>query len=137
MNERILIADDNPDLLALLQRRLELEGYRVDSVTTGKDALLLHEDATTASDPYKVMIFDVAMPMTIGIDVVLEIRARGDIGTPAIIYTALPATEIERPARLHGANAIRYKGKHDTTIIRDVSAALAGTLEWHAPYKLE
>lgn len=66
---RILIVDDLPDNLVLLQTILEAEGYRVDTANSGKAAL----DQIERSVPDLVLL-DVMMPDMNGYEVVRCIR---------------------------------------------------------------
>lgn len=55
--KRILIADDEPHVLRVLAHALEREGYEVQTVANGVDALALIEQATP-----DVLITDISMP---------------------------------------------------------------------------
>ena len=55
--KRILIADDDPVILRLLQVNLELEGYTVVTANNGQEAV----DAAAESDP-DLVILDIMMP---------------------------------------------------------------------------
>ena len=46
MNERILIIEDDQQILKLLQRGLAYEGYTVDTATDGRMGLILARDHT-------------------------------------------------------------------------------------------
>ena len=39
MSERVLVADDDPDILAVVQVNFELEGFEVETAVDGEDAL--------------------------------------------------------------------------------------------------
>jgi DNA-binding response OmpR family regulator len=56
-NKTILIADDEKEILDLLQMYLEKEGYRTSTTMTGFDALQL----TRSEHPHLVML-DVMLP---------------------------------------------------------------------------
>ena len=47
MNERILIIEDDQQILKLLQRGLAYEGYTVDTATDGRMGLILARDYIT------------------------------------------------------------------------------------------
>lgn len=68
-NFRILIVDDLPDNLVLLQTILEAEGYKVDTADSGKAAL----EQIERSLPDLVLL-DVMMPDMSGYEVVRCIR---------------------------------------------------------------
>jgi len=84
---RILVAEDDPGLRSVLERGLEEHGYVVDAVADGADAL-----AYLRSYQYEVAVLDWRMPKRTGIEVLAEMRTRGD-RTPVLMLTARDATE--------------------------------------------
>ena len=68
-NERIVIADDDPDITRLLEKVLRQEGYAVVAVNDGQAAL----DAYRREKP-DLVILDVSMPQKDGFTVCREIR---------------------------------------------------------------
>jgi two-component system, NtrC family, response regulator AtoC len=62
--EKVLIVDDEPSIRKYLQTLLEVDGYEVNAVSNGKDAL---ETVTTGEKP-DVIILDVLMPEMDGLD---------------------------------------------------------------------
>lgn len=68
---RVLVIDDEPDLLDLLSVILRREGFRVRTAATAQSGLnaLKQEGA-------EVLITDIIMPTMSGIDVIAEVRAR-------------------------------------------------------------
>ena len=80
----ILVVDDEPDLVELLQYALEAEGFAVLTAADGVDGLALAE----AERPDLVVI-DVMMPRMDGIALTAEIRERGALRlTPILMLTA-------------------------------------------------
>ena len=70
MNEkRILVADDEPHMSRVIELFLQREGYRVDLVRDGQEAL----DAIMASPP-DVLITDIQMPRMTGKGLCLELE---------------------------------------------------------------
>ncbi|MCX5999232.1 MAG: response regulator transcription factor [Chloroflexi bacterium] len=76
----ILVVDDDPAVLKLLKRSLELEGYDVATATDGKTGLQLIEDIEPA-----LVILDVMMPGLDGFQVCE--RARRFMNIPIIMLT--------------------------------------------------
>ena len=95
---RVLVAEDDPGLRSVLERGLREHGYVVDAVEDGRNAL-----AYLRSYTYEVAVLDWRMPITTGIEVVREMRARGD-RTPVLMLTARDATEDRVEGLTEGAD---------------------------------
>ena len=82
---RILVVDDEEDVLAALRRRLEREGYIVDTASSSADA----EQAIRSADPaYDVVVTDMSMEEAdSGLRVLQEALAH-DLFTEVIVLTA-------------------------------------------------
>ena len=86
VGRRILVADDEPHIRRVLETLLELEGFEVDAVRDGAEALELLADPSRA---YALVLTDLMMPEKSGLDVlrgVSEIEHRR--GLPVVILTA-------------------------------------------------
>jgi two-component system, OmpR family, alkaline phosphatase synthesis response regulator PhoP len=79
---RILIVDDEEDICEILKFNLESEGYVVDTVSSGEDAL------TLKIDKYQLFLLDVMMKGMSGYKLADEIRKRKKMSTPIIFITA-------------------------------------------------
>lgn len=77
----VFIADDDPQMLRLMMRNLELEGYATQTATNGQDALTAIEN--TVPD---AVLLDVMMPKMDGFTVCQHVRAFSNV--PIIIVTA-------------------------------------------------
>jgi DNA-binding response OmpR family regulator len=82
----ILFVDDNVDLLHLLRRRLERDGYEVVPVESGRQALLALERQIP-----DLAILDLLMPEMDGFELAAEIKKRGDV--PIIFLSAVAETQ--------------------------------------------
>lgn len=78
---RIVTADDDPQLLRLIARNLEFEGYAVDTASDGAQALELIERMSP-----DLVLLDVMMPKMDGFTVCQHVREFS--GVPIIIITA-------------------------------------------------
>lgn len=83
--KRILVIEDEPQMLLGLRDNLELEGYEVQTAADGEEGLA--RAATFAPD---LVILDVMLPKKNGFDVCRELRARA-IATPIVMLTARSA----------------------------------------------
>jgi DNA-binding response OmpR family regulator len=81
MSKRILIVDDEPRYLRLLEANLRTEGYEVATAQDGVQALDVF-----SSQPIDLMLLDIMMPRMDGFSVCQRIREYSDV--PIIILTA-------------------------------------------------
>ncbi|MEW6232873.1 MAG: response regulator, partial [Chloroflexota bacterium] len=78
---RILVVDDDPQILNFLRRGLAYEGYAVDTAEDGESAL-----KRALQVPPDLVILDVMMPGLDGLEVARRLRAGGDV--PIVFLTA-------------------------------------------------
>ncbi|MCC7035643.1 MAG: response regulator transcription factor [Acidobacteria bacterium] len=83
--KRILVIEDEPQMLLGLRDNLELEGYDVVTATDGEEGL-----ARAAATSPDLVILDVMLPRKSGFDVCRELRARAN-ATPIVMLTARSA----------------------------------------------
>lgn len=81
MNERILIIEDDPSILKVVQRSLSYEGYVVDIATDGRSGLNLVRD----NHP-DLVILDWMLPGMDGLEVCRRLRTGGSL--PILMLTA-------------------------------------------------
>lgn len=81
MTARILVVDDDPDMLALLGAALKSSGYDVDTFLDGSKAV-----QTLASRDYDVLLADLNMPGVTGMDV-LDATRQLSPDTVAVVVT--------------------------------------------------
>jgi DNA-binding response OmpR family regulator len=79
---RILLVEDEPSLIVTLTDRLAAESYQVQSVTDGRMAV-----DRILSEPFDLVLLDVALPGMNGFDVCRELRRRG-ARLPILMLTA-------------------------------------------------
>ena len=105
MLAKILIVDDDPDMVELLQTSFTGAGYSVRTATSGSQAL-----ATARRSPPDVVLLDLIMPEVNGFTVCQTLRREpATASVPIILITALPG-EFPRMAGLEaGADAYLRK----------------------------
>ena len=86
---RILLAEDEPDLGAIVQRTLSREKYLVDWVQDGTTAWNYLEDQWTE---YTIAIFDWLLPGTSGLELCQRLRRQNN-PLPVLMLTAKDRTE--------------------------------------------
>jgi heavy metal response regulator len=84
---RVLIVEDERKVSAYVKRGLEEQGYAVDAVYSGRDALDWAEAA-----PYDLIILDILLPELDGLSVCRELRRHG-FRTPILMLTARDAVD--------------------------------------------
>lgn len=92
--ERILVVDDEPDIVALVVYHLAKAKYKVSSATSGSDALALAKRERPA-----LVVLDLMLPGMSGFDVLEQLRA--DANTASIAVLMLTARKDE-PDRIRG-----------------------------------
>ena len=81
--EHILIVDDEPAIVALLQRMLELRGYRVTAFSSSEEALARFKQTPMEFD---AIITDQTMPRMSGLELASAARATRP-GIPVVLTT--------------------------------------------------
>jgi signal transduction histidine kinase/CheY-like chemotaxis protein len=103
LSGRVLLADDNDDLRALLQVQLGELGFSCKAVGDGIEAI----DAALA-DPYHVVLLDMDMPFMDGYETVRVLRERG-YAQPVIGFTAHQAGSPLERALIEGCDDVISK----------------------------
>jgi DNA-binding response OmpR family regulator len=103
MAPSVLLVEDETDIVSPLVRTLEREGYAVDQVTTGKDAIA----SATKRDP-DIVILDLGLPDMDGLDVCRRMREAGYQG--AVLMLTGRTRELDRVVGLD-AGADDYLAK--------------------------
>jgi CheY-like chemotaxis protein len=93
---RLLVADDSETVLLMLQRRLEMEGYDVETAKDGAEAL---DRFKSGSEP-DLILLDAMMPKVSGLEVLEQIRDSGSKVPVMIISAHLDAQEPDRMRKL-------------------------------------
>jgi DNA-binding response OmpR family regulator len=98
---KILVVDDNPQILGMLTARLKKRGYEVITAPDGEEALELVFDQLPA-----LVVLDVMMPRKNGWEVARAIRQNPlTADTKIIILTAIGQSINEMTSPLYGADA--------------------------------
>ena len=96
---RLLVVEDDPDILALVTARCRAAGHKVLSATSGQQAL-----EALGETPPDVAILDVGLPMMTGFELLTELRKReGMDAVPAIFLSARVQQESIDAGRALGA----------------------------------
>lgn len=121
MSKKILVADDEPNIVAALEFLLRQSGFEVHVATNGEEALKLVE--TCIPD---LVLLDVMMPIKSGYDVCKRIRARADWRHIKVVMLSAKGREAEVNKGL-AMGADLYVTKPFST--RDLMAKIKGLLD--------
>ena len=100
MKEKILIIDREPDIRKTLETLLSKEGYQVRSASGGEEAIDIFK-----SEPFDLVIMDINMPGTNGLQVMRNIKELGE-GIEVIVLTGLNSID-------NAVQALRHDGAFD------------------------
>ena len=84
---RVLIVDDEEELVTTIAERLQIRGIKAQTATDGETALKMIE-----TDPPQVVVLDVMMPGIGGIEILQRMNAQ-NLNIPVILLTGYGSTE--------------------------------------------
>ena len=116
----IMVVDDNHEMLKIVGRVLELEGYDVSTAPDGSSALALLSECKP-----DLIILDIIMPGLDGFQVIDHIRRRSDV--PIIMLTAKHEVTLLRKALVLGADDYIRKPFDAKVLVARVRAKLRRT----------
>jgi len=120
--KRILVADDDPDLLELLKMDLDFQGYEVLAAANGKDALQIG-----LSERLDLVLLDVMMPYIDGYHVAYELTTKlGDKAPRIMIMTSRDTIKEKGIALMSGAMEVLQKPFEMVKLHERVAGILAG-----------
>ena len=121
MSERILVVDDEPNMLRLLKTILmDKTGYEVTTTNNPLEVSKLLQE-----DHFDLMITDLKMPLVDGIDLIGIVKVI-DVAIPIIVITAYGTIEVAEEAIQKGAYDFITKPFRKETILITIKRAL----EW-------
>lgn len=104
-NEKILVVDDEPDVVAMIERTLKAEGYIVIKAYDGIGALDL-----VASEKPDLILLDIMMPMMSGYEVCEQLKANPQSQhIPIICLTSAHAANVRTQSQRVGAATVVSK----------------------------
>ena len=90
--DKILLVEDEPDLLQTLAFNFENEGYKVAKALNGKEAMKFLED----DDSISLVILDLMLPDMSGLDICRRIRATDNLKDILVIMVTAKGEEVDR-----------------------------------------
>jgi CheY-like chemotaxis protein len=105
MQARVLVADDDPIILRLLEVNLGLEDFVVETASRGEDAIRRAQELRP-----DVIILDVMMPGMSGYDVAEQLRQDPETAGIPVVFLSARAQEEDRK-RGHALGVAAYVTK--------------------------
>ena len=90
--DKILLVEDEPDLLQTLAFNFENEGYKVAKALDGKEAIKFLED----DDSISLVILDLMLPDMSGLDICRRIRGTDNLKDILVIMVTAKGEEVDR-----------------------------------------
>jgi two-component system response regulator TctD len=119
---RILIVEDDLRLARGMAASLAADGFAVDVAHNIEDAVSL-----AAIDPFNAIILDLGLPFGDGLDLLRDLRRRGDV-TPIMIVTARDGVDDRVIGLDHGADDYMAKPFHPRELASRVRALVRRSL---------
>jgi DNA-binding response OmpR family regulator len=115
--KRILVVDDEPQIVEIVERYLSDEGFRVSHAYDGAEAIKIVDE-----EPPDLIVLDLKMPVVNGSEALREIRSRS--GVPIIMLTSR-TDEVDRIVGLElGADDYINKPFSPREVVARVKAVL-------------
>lgn len=122
MTKKILIADDEPNIVVALEFLLEKSGYEVRVAANGNEVLGLLESFRP-----DLVLLDVMMPQVSGYEVCQRMRARADWRGIKIVMLSAKGREVEVSKGMSlGADLYVTKPFSNTELVATIAKLLSG-----------
>jgi phosphate regulon transcriptional regulator PhoB len=125
MNEKILIVDDEPDIVDLVSYNLKKDGFRVTTASDGEQAL-----NKIRKDKFDLVVLDLMLPGIQGVELCRMIRSDPKTALTPIIMLTAKGEEVDRVIGLEsGADDYMTKPFSSRELIARIKAVLRRTGE--------
>lgn len=121
MAKRILVVDDDAEIVQLFDLYLGMNGFEVLTATSGRQAIEL-----LRSETIDALVLDVRMPDMDGFQVVTAVREMG-CTFPICLHTAYDTFEAMAHARTLDVQDVIFKPSPPGVVLAKLQMALSGT----------
>lgn len=122
---RVLVADDDPDIVSLVRLRLERAGYLVSVAADGEQAW-----SAILADLPDLAVLDVTMPRLDGLELTRRLRTDArTAGMPIVVLTAAVQAADAQRALAAGATEYVKKPFSPKALVARIDALLAVTAQ--------
>jgi PAS domain S-box-containing protein len=118
---RILVVDDEQELLGVIRDTLRADGHEVETAGSGSDGIALFR-----SRAFDAVLTDLGMPDVSGWEVARTIRSEGEPGVVLGLVTGWGAMVSEELVSAHGVDFVLSKPFEVNELLSKVNRALAG-----------
>ena len=120
MSKRVLIVDDEPDVLRLVALRLKKSGYEILAASDGKEGF----DIISSEKPDLVLL-DLRLPNMDGVDICKQVKNDEVLRhIPIILFTATSDIEVADKAKEAGANDYMVKPFEPDELLEKISGII-------------
>ena len=120
MAKSILIVDDDEMVRIALRELLKPEGYEIEAVGSGKEAL-----ERISEKIYDLLIFDIIMPEMDGFELCRQVRSREDYTDVPVVFLTAKSREEDRAHGIDvGANLFLSKPISPSKLLDIISGAI-------------
>lgn len=120
MSKRVLLIEDEPNIVEAIRFLLSRDGYQVDTHSDGQTAL----EAVARKTP-DMVILDVMLPNRSGYDILMDLRGRDDTrDMPVLMLTARGQKHDRDMAAKYGASQFMTKPFSNTEMLASVRALI-------------
>jgi CheY-like chemotaxis protein len=122
LKKTIMVVDDNPDLVTIIQTMLEVKGFGVQPAYNGQEVFnLLGEKKPD------LILLDIMMPQMDGFAVLKQLKGNpGTASIPVILLSAKVLDEDVREGYKHGANYYIMKPFTNTQLLDGINLVFSG-----------
>ena len=105
MARRILLLDDEPDLLRALSVRFRAAGFTCETASNGREGL-----ASVAKGVPDLIVTDLIMPEMDGYELIRRLRANAATASvPIVVMSAMPKHELAEHAKALAVSCVMHK----------------------------
>ncbi|SRR5258708_6026141 len=123
MQKKILLIEDEEFIRELYVRQLKLAGFNIEGFGTGKEGL----DAATANPTYDIVLLDIMLPDTNGIDILKQLKQNPKTQKmPVVLLTNLGQESVLKEGFALGAKGCLIKASYTPNqIVEEVKKMLS------------
>jgi DNA-binding response OmpR family regulator len=122
---RILLVDDDQELLSLFSDALQLDGLTTSCAENGEQAFrLLLERSRSGTGNFTAVVSDWKMPVLDGLGLLTRIRSSRFHGVPFVLMSGAVTADVLRDALRYDTDAVLLKPFHIDTLHAKIREAI-------------